>query len=132
MKAEQYIAKFNELRNELIKEETFTKQDLLDSLDLYGISIKIWNELRNNQVIEYVSGGRNAGPELFRFTKPEQPVHVALLQKVFDDKSKRQNEHNRKYRQNKQANNYSEEEAINLLKSLGYKIYKPTTTYEEI
>lgn len=131
MKAEKFIAKFNELRNELIKDENnlFTKNTLCDTLSLYGITPKIWYSLRSNGVIEYVSGGRWKGPEMFKFTRIEHPVHIDLLQKVFDDKSKQVRENNKKYRESVKI---TEDQAVSFLKELGYKIYKPVTSYEEI
>lgn len=132
MKAEKFIAKFNELRNELIKDENnlFTKNTLCDVLSLYGITPKIWYGLRSNGVIEYVSGGRWKGPEMFKFTRIEHPVHIDLLQKVFDDKQSQF----KKYKEPKviTENTLKEDTAISFLKELGYKIYKPVTSYEEI
>lgn len=127
MKAEKFIAKFNELRNEIIKDDNniFTKNTLCDTLSLYGITPKIWYSLRSNGVIEYVSGGRHKGPEMFKFTRTEYPVHIDLFQKVLDDKPVQK-------KKKIITSEITEEKAVSFLKELGYKIYKPVTSYEEI
>ncbi len=138
MEATNYISNFNNLRNNFIfVGNLFTEDELKIALKDIDLSSNIIPYLKKNQVILLKQGGKGRkGKAKYSFTNIDRPTHKDLLQRVLDDYSDYRSKTNKKYKMGKKIEKkkktISEEEAIQLLKSLGYKIYKQVVNYEEI
>lgn len=65
------------------------------------------------------------------YSFPSEPVYFAKLEKAISEFKTQKKAYNKRKAQSVEVVD-SESNAIELLKSLGYKIYKPVTTFEEI
>jgi hypothetical protein len=82
----------------------------------------------------YIRAMRDAGVLLQSGKKllfTDTPVHFNTLAKVIEKFRKAHNAYQKAWYKNK-TTKPTVEEAIAILKEAGYKIYKPSTTYEEI
>ena len=129
------IVRFNEVRRNAAG-KVFDRTEILTLLHGMGLS-------KNITFLSYITKGVN--PPIVRIDRNkyafvEKPVHIARLQQVVADWSKKVSSYNKKYRHPDMKNEEKElseidskiKEAIKLLKDNGFKVLKPKVEYEEI
>lgn len=133
------IKDFNAMKSLLLaRGNRFTKEEFLGMLKTVDGIPKYPNVFACMQpdILYKVShGNRRAGePALYSF-KNADPVYYAVLDRAVENSKKLTTKYKAKsFKKNKVAENIQSDiaQAIALLKANGYKIMKPSVTYEEI
>lgn len=126
---EQEIARFNMMRiNQLGK--TYSQAEFQSILKRLGYSTSgtFRKCLIDANVFIRVERGK--------YSFPPKPVHMSLLQKAYDTctsyKKQFRNKNEQTQVQEQEPQQLEVQQAIDLLKSLGYRVLRPTTQYEEV
>ena len=130
MTLEEQIVKLNEIKREF-NSRRFTQRELKEVLKKNGF--KSINQLligmtKCNIITSIVGEGTV-------FTQVGVPIYIKTLERAIRKGLDKQIQYQKTYMNNKQkavVQNTLIEDAIKLLKENGYKVYKPTTTFEEI
>lgn len=123
-----FCAKFNEIRNEFAGVK-LSKEDVLEAFaDL---------KMKANHITFFVKHGiftLDRSDRKCTYILPTTPVYIEKLRVVYKDMSDLMKQYNNSTDKKKIVTEPVNdiEAAIKLLKSHGYKIYKPTTSYEEV
>jgi hypothetical protein len=138
------IKEFNELKSLFIAMgNKFTKKEFVGMLHTIEGLPKYPNLfacLQPDILCKVSHGNRRAGePAMFSFKNPE-PVYYRVLEHAIDACTKAAKQYKRTHYENKKNTETTPtigtcdevQKAIELLKAHGYKILKPTTSYEEI
>lgn len=133
MTLKEQIVQLNKLKKYLFDSTPFSAASLEEALKIYGFkSVKtLILGFKKYQIIVPCSKG-------YKFPD-KNPIYIGTLEKAVNHSKNVMKQYNRKYLEKKDkmskevlVSTNSIEEAIKLLKENGYKIYKPTTTFEEI
>ena len=133
MTLKEQIVQLNELKKYLFDSTPFSAAALEEALKIYGFkSVKtLILGFKKYQIIVPCSKG-------YKFPD-KNPIYIGTLEKAVNHSKNVMKQYNKKYLEKKDkmskevlVSTNPIEEAIKLLKENGYKIYKPTTTFEEI
>lgn len=133
MTLKEQIVQLNELKKYLFDSTPFSAATLEEALKIYGFkSVKtLILGFKKYQIIVPCSKG-------YKFPD-KNPIYIGTLEKAVNHSKNVTKQYNKKYLEKKDkmskevlVSTNPIEEAIKLLKENGYKIYKPTTTFEEI
>lgn len=121
-----FCAKFNEIRNEFAGVK-LSKDDVLKAFaDL---------KIKANHITFFVKHGvftLDRSDKKYTYILPTTPVYIEKLRIIYKDMSDIKKQYNNVANKQKVESVDDIEAAIELLKSHGYKVYKPTTSYEEV
>lgn len=133
MTLKEQIVQLNELKKYLFDSTPFSAATLEEALKIYGFkSVRtLVLGLKKHQIIVPCSNG-------YKFPD-KNPIYIGTLEKAVNHSKDLMKQYNKRYLEKKDKRSKEVlvstnpiEEAIKLLKENGYKIYKPTTTFEEI
>ena len=133
MTLKEQIVQLNELKKYLFDSTPFSAATLEEALKVFGFkSVRtLVLGLKKHQIIVPRSNG-------YKFPD-KNPIYIGTLEKAVNHSKNVMKQYNKKYLEKKDkmskevlVSTNPIEEAIKLLKENGYKIYKPTTTFEEI
>lgn len=133
MTLKEQIVQLNELKKYLFDSTPFSAATLEEALKIYGFkSVRtLVLGLKKHQIIVPCSNG-------YKFPD-KNPIYIGTLEKAVNHSKDLMKQYNKRYLEKKDkmskevlVSTNPIEEAIKLLKENGYKIYKPTTTFEEI
>ena len=133
MTLKEQIVQLNELKKYLFDSTPFSAATLEEALKIYGFkSVKtLILGFKKYQIIVPCSKG-------YKFPD-KNPIYIGTLEKAVNHSKDLMKQYNKRYLEKKDKRSKEVlvstnpiEEAIKLLKENGYKIYKPTTTFEEI
>lgn len=122
-------ANFNAFR-EYNQGKHFKGGEILDILHKIGLprNLSFRAIALNNGLIEKTGKGKKT-----RWSFPKEPVYYAKIENTIAEYKRRQKQYSiRKQKVSIVEKADSEQIAIDVLKALGYKIYKPVTNYEEV
>lgn len=122
--AYNHIIDFNKVKTNL--NSCFTQEEFRSELKKAGIpsNRNFFFMFLKNKVIERKSNG------IYTF-KSKEPLHYSGLQRIYDAyyaQTKSWNSKKKPQKEESKHESITEEQAINLLKGLGYKILKPIYT----
>lgn len=103
--------KFNKIRQENIH-KIFSPQEMMNLLKNIGISSTYFREMVKNNFFRMRKNHQNR-----EYTFTDTPIYKAQFEKIYNDFREKQ-------RKPKTSNKFTEKEAIDFLKSLGYQIFK--------
>lgn len=133
MTLKEQIVQLNELKKYLFDSTPFSAATLEEALKVFGFkSVRpLVLGLKKHQIIVPCSNG-------YKFPD-KNPIYIGTLEKAVNHSKDLMKQYNKRYLEKKDkmskevlVSTNPIEEAIKLLKENGYKIYKPTTTFEEI
>lgn len=133
MTLKEQIVQLNELKKYLFDSTPFSAATLEEALKVFGFkSVRtLVLGLKKHQIIVPCSNG-------YKFPD-KNPIYIGTLEKAVNHSKDLMKQYNKRYLEKKDKRSKEVlvstnpiEEAIKLLKENGYKIYKPTTTFEEI
>lgn len=133
MTLKEQIVQLNELKKYLFDSTPFSAATLEEALKIYGFkSVRtLVLGFKKHQIIVPCSNG-------YKFPD-KNPIYIGTLEKAINYGKDLTKQYNKRYleKKSKESKEVSVstnpiEEAIKLLKENGYRVYKPTTTFEEI
>lgn len=133
MTLKEQIVKLNEIKREFFGTTSFKASDLKETLKVYGftsVDVLIAG-FKKYQIIVPCD-------KEYKFVD-KNPIYIGTLEKAINYGKDLTKQYNKRYlkKKSKESKEVSVstnliEEAIKLLKENGYRVYKPTTTFEEI
>lgn len=131
METRQMIIKLNEIKKS-IGNNSFTTEELrsiLKNNGFRGISALI-HGMRHTKIIQKISTSKKDGSQ---FSEIGTPIYIGTLERAisYGKNCDKQYKINSSQKKSKDLSNPIEE-AIKLLKNNGYKVLKPTYSFEEV
>lgn len=130
MTLKEQIVKLNEIKREFFGTTSFKASDLKETLKVYGftsVDVLIAG-FKKYQIIVPCN-------KEYKFVD-KNPIYIGTLEKAINYGKDLTKQYNKRYLEKKSkevsVSTNLIEEAIKLLKENGYRVYKPTTTFEEI